>query len=183
MGFGNLICKSDIRWKIPDNIRRISPISYLFSYSKKNIRIRKFPDISDRNYPNPKKGPVGRKLSESLSTLAAASLLPPLRPDLGGGAAAATALPSPHSGRILEMDGRGAASVAPCRRRHSGREPPPCRHRRTPITPLPPIGSWRRESLPCTVANSTAATVTASVPLSLLPLLRPDLGAERERGE
>ena len=36
---------------------------------RKKIRIRKFPDISDRNYPNPKKGPVGQKLSESLSTL------------------------------------------------------------------------------------------------------------------
>ncbi len=53
----------DIRWKIPDIIRPLSDsdgyhIYHIRFYSRK--KILKFPDISDRNYPNPKKGLVGR---------------------------------------------------------------------------------------------------------------------------
>ena len=53
--------------------RRIVPLLYSFSFPRKKIqirfRIREFPDSSDRNYPNPKNGPDGRKLSEPLSSL------------------------------------------------------------------------------------------------------------------
>lgn len=88
-----------------------------------------------------------------------AAALPPLRPDLGGGVTAATALPSLSSGRIWRE-----GSCRCCKRRS---------------TPPPSLG---RGAASAAAIVAPAPPFTASKPPLSLPFLWPDLGEGRERG-